>query len=213
MPRRTLVKICGVRTFSDALAAAAAGADAVGVNFVPGSPRCVEPAFARAVRAALPANVQVVAVTADAADLSMCAGLNVVQLHGAEPPAAAVAAAADFVVWKAFCWRGAGTAAEIDAYWAACGDAAPAALLLDTHRAGLRGGTGEAWAWQAAAVCEWPAPLILAGGLNPENVADAIRALRPWMVDVASGVESAPGVKSADRMRAFVAAVRAAHDP
>ncbi len=208
MIRRTLVKICGVRTLADARAAVAAGADALGLNFAPGSPRRVAPEFAREVAAALPREIQLVAVTVDAPDLAPFAACQIQQLHGAETPA--IAAAAWPAAWKAFRWRGAETGAEIDRYFAACGARPPAALLLDTYRADAHGGTGATWDWTAAAARAWPAPLILAGGLHAGNVGAAVAAVRPWMVDVASGVEDAPGVKSAEKMRAFVAAVRAA---
>ncbi|MGL4465141.1 MAG: phosphoribosylanthranilate isomerase [Planctomycetia bacterium] len=211
------VKICGVTRVADALAAADLGVHALGLNFHPGSPRFVTIEQARAITAALPPGVDVVGVFVDASvecirETAAAVGFSTVQLHGSETPETA-RRLAPYRLIRAFRWRDrSATEAEITAFLTDCDrlGAAVGSILLDTHRAGVAGGTGVAWNWTDAAAVDFGRPLLLAGGLKPENAAAAVRALRPAMVDVASGVESAPGVKDHDRMRAFVEAVQSA---
>lgn len=208
------IKICGVTLPDDAARVAAAGADFVGLNFWPGSRRRIDAAraaeVAAAVRGAGPARLVGVFVDAGAAELAAVLAqveLDILQLHGAETPeeAAAVARAAGRPVWKAIA---AGAPADLERL-----DAWPVdAILLDTPTPG-RGGSGVAFDWELARAARLRHParrLVLAGGLHAGNVAAAIAAVRPWAVDVASGVESAPGVKDAGQVAAFVAAARAA---
>jgi phosphoribosylanthranilate isomerase len=221
------VKICGVTNTPDALAAVAAGADAIGLNFYAGSPRHCSPETARQVAAALPSHVCRVGVFVNASPeeiraIARAVPLDAVQLHGDEPPEL-LAAVAPWPVIRAS--RADGDYAAIGAYLDACHRlrAMPRMLLVDAPpKAGSSGqpasgpqygGTGTALDWHALAAARAQlggVPLVLAGGLTPENVAAAIAAVRPWAVDVASGVEDRPGQKSAAKLQAFVAAALAA---
>lgn len=211
------VKICGVRTAAEAEHAAACGADAVGLNFHPPSPRSLRPADARAVLEALPPFVEAVGVfvqrqMADLRDLLHDLGrVRTVQVHGGEPEVAASAWPYRFV--PAFQVRDEADLRRIEAYLGQCREARclPSALLIDGHAPGLHGGTGRTAPWELLATFR-PAgvPIVLAGGLTPENVADAVRAVRPYAVDVASGVEAEPGRKCPEKVRAFVEAARGA---
>jgi phosphoribosylanthranilate isomerase len=208
------VKICGVTLVEDAARVAAAGADFVGLNFWPRSKRRVDveraAALAEAVRGAGPAKIVGVFVDADAAEIAAVAarvGLDVIQLHGAETPedAAAVARASDRPIWKAIA---AGAPADLERLEVWPVDA----LLLDTPTPG-KGGSGQSFDWSLARAARLRHParrLVLAGGLHAGNVAGAIAAVEPWGVDVASGVEAAPGVKDRYRLQAFFEAVGSA---
>jgi phosphoribosylanthranilate isomerase len=211
------IKVCGVTLPDDAAMVAAAGVDFIGLNFWPRSRRHVEveraPMIAAAARAAAPATgVRIVGLFVDAhADEIVAAhaavGLDRVQLHGDESPddCRVIARATGLPVWKAIA-----VASARDL--AALADWPVDAILLDAPTAG-RGGSGTTfdWALAADAVARHPRlAIVLAGGLGPDNVAAAIAQVRPFAVDVASGVERAPGVKDADRVHAFVAAARAA---
>jgi phosphoribosylanthranilate isomerase len=204
----TKIKICGVTRVEDAAAAAAAGADFLGLNFWSRSKRRVTPpqaldlaAAARAVRPVAIAGVFVDLGVDEVVSVAQMAELDVIQLHGDESPAdaAAIARASGLPVWKAI----AATPGIALAAWATD------AILLDTPSP-EKGGTGLTFDWSiAAGVRERHAGrIVLAGGLSPDNVAAAIAAVAPWGVDVASGVESAPGIKDPARIAAFVAAVR-----
>jgi phosphoribosylanthranilate isomerase len=208
----TKIKICGVTLADDAARASAAGADYVGLNFWPKSKRHVELARARmladAVRAAGAARVVGVFVDAKVehiAEVHARVDLDVVQLHGAETAqdCAAITRAVNRPVWKAISVR---QPSDVDglASWPVD------AILLDTPTPG-RGGSGETFDWSIAAAARrrYPArSLVLAGGLTAENVGRAVVEVAPFAVDVASGVESAPGVKDPAKLTAFVAAVR-----
>jgi phosphoribosylanthranilate isomerase len=208
------IKICGVTLVDDAARVAAAGADFIGLNFWPRSKRYVDAArgaeLAAAARAVGPAAIVGVFVDATAEEIAAVharVGLDVIQLHGAEPAevAAAVARAAGRPVWKAIAAGGPGDLGGLDAW--------PVdALLLDAPTP-ERGGSGRSFDWSLAAAARAQNParrIVLAGGLHAGNVAAAIAAVGPWAVDVASGVEAAPGIKDAGKVAAFVAAVRAA---
>ncbi|HET8724144.1 MAG TPA: phosphoribosylanthranilate isomerase [Anaeromyxobacteraceae bacterium] len=197
------VKICGITRLEDALAAARLGADALGFNFWPRSSRFVAPDDARAIVAALPPFVTAVGVFVDQPEEELRAvaartGIQVFQLHGDEPPS--LCARLPLPVVKAIPADRALDRALLSSY-------PVRAFLLDTPSPD-RGGTGRTFDWSLAAGVAEVAPVILAGGLRPENVAEAIRAVRPWAVDVASGVESSPGVKDPGRMSLFLHAVR-----
>ncbi len=207
MPTR--VKICGITRPEDGLAAARAGAHAIGLVFHPASPRCVDVAQAQAIVAALPPLVSVVGLFVDAgreriADVLSRVPLDLVQFHGAEPADECQSYGRRYL--KALHVReGVDLAAQAAAYHDAAG------LLLDAFVPGVPGGSGRAFDW-AAVPAGLPRPLLLAGGLDAGNVAAAIRRVRPWAVDVSSGVESAPGIKDAGRIEAFMQAVRQVDD-
>ena len=206
---RVAIKICGITTADDARLAVAAGADAIGFVFWPKSPRAVTPATARAIAAILPPFVMRVGVFVDAGANEMRriadeVGLDMVQLHGSEPPEAVARAPRRAV--KAV-RVGPGFRPEEALRY----DGTAAALLLDTRVDGeeVPGGTGRRFDWSLVRpVREGTAFLVLAGGLTPENVGEAIATVRPDAVDVSSGVESAPGRKDPAKLRAFVDAVR-----
>ena len=202
------VKICGITNAEDARMAVDAGADAVGFVFWPKSPRSVDTPTARAIAATLPPFVLRVGVFVDATPEEMKrvadeVGLDMVQMHGSEPPE--VVARAPRRAVKAV-RVGPGFQPQDALRY----DGAAAALLLDTRLDGaLPGGTGRTFDWSLVRpVREGTSFLVLAGGLTPENVAEAIATVRPDAVDVSSGVESAPGKKDAAKVRAFVDAVR-----
>jgi phosphoribosylanthranilate isomerase len=216
--QRTRIKFCGITRPEDAAAAAAAGADAIGLVFYPHSDRFVSVARARAILAALPPFVTPVAlfVDASAAEVTDVAGqlrLTTVQLHGDEPPDM-VARLGGLHVVKAIRARPAALVGAI-APWRFV---PIAALLLETAGTQEPGGTGVANDWaglaeaRRAGLLDGLPPLIAAGGLTPETVGGVVRALRPFGVDVSSGIEQARGIKSVERMAALAGAVRAADD-
>jgi phosphoribosylanthranilate isomerase len=203
------VKICGVTRLEDALLAAELGAWAVGLNFWPGTPRRVEADAATEIAAALKRRTEIVGLFVnptldEVAEIADGVGLTMLQLHGEEGPAFCAEAArrTGCRVIKAVRVQ---SAADVRALGAFHTDF----HLLDAHVAGLRGGTGEPFDWALVRAHLGDAPVIVGGGLTPENVAEAIAATSPFAVDVASGVEAEPGIKDAERMRAFVRAVRA----
>lgn len=202
--RRTRVKICGITRIEDALAAAHAGADAIGLVFYSRSPRAVDIDAARAICAALPPFVTTVGLFVDAEPAAIHAilekvPLDTLQFHGAESPEYCDQFGRPFL--KALRMHDSiDIAAERQQYRAA------RALLLDTYRPGVPGGTGEIFDWQRVPG-ELAGHIVLAGGLNPANVGAAIETVRPYAVDVSGGVESAPGIKDAQRIRDFIAAV------
>ena len=200
------VKICGITNPRDAEAAAEAGADAIGLVFAE-SPRRVTVEQARAILAELPPYVTPVALFVDepaevVADTCGQLGIRTVQLHGDEPPDVA-RALGGFCVVKAFRIRTEADLAPLEGYPAA-------AWLLDSKVEGRRGGTGVTFDWTLAARAAKRGRVILAGGLTPDNVAEAVRIAKPYGVDTSSGVESEPGRKDRARLEAFVAAARGA---
>lgn len=205
---RTRVKICGITRPQDAGAAAEAGADAIGLVFYPRSPRYLSAERAVQIRDALPPFVQTVAlfVNPDAAQVSQVLGRvrpSLLQFHGDEAPAFCAQFGMPYV--KACRVRSeAGTGVDLLEYLRAFSGAA--AWLLDSFVEEY-GGVGERFDWSLVPARR-DRPLILSGGLARDNVAEAIRRVRPWGVDVSSGVESAKGIKDAARIAAFIAEVR-----
>jgi phosphoribosylanthranilate isomerase len=206
------IKFCGITRFDDATAAVEAGAWALGVILWPGSPRAGTVDVAAEIVAAYRRRVEVCGVFVDAtldevAAAVDSAGFSMVQLHGSEGPAycSEVARRTGAKVVKAARVRGLEDLQALRPfhtdYW-----------LLDARVEGMVGGTGETWDWSLVADVHAGRPLILSGGLTPENVGAGIAQVQPFAVDVASGVESAPGVKDHDKLRAFADAV-AATDP
>jgi phosphoribosylanthranilate isomerase len=194
-----------VTRLEDAQRAVDLGAAALGFNFYPPSPRYIEPAAARAIVRRLPPLVTAVGVFANETDaghvisLARQAGATTVQLHGPGFPALHELLSA-FTLVVAVPVREGFKPEEL-------GKFKPSAYLLDAFDPDRLGGTGRTFDWNAARQAKQYGPIILAGGLTPENVARAVREVRPFAVDVASGVESAPGIKDPAKLRAFFAAV------
>ncbi|GJM09598.1 MAG: N-(5'-phosphoribosyl)anthranilate isomerase [Lysobacteraceae bacterium] len=198
---RVRVKICGITRPDDALAAAEAGADAIGLVFAQSSPRQISLQQACRIVADLPPLVSTVALFLDPTDQDVENTIrrlrpSYLQFHGAESPD--FCRSFDWPYIKALAMQGQVNFAEKAQGW----DSA-AALLLDGHAAGEQGGQGKCFNWDVIPP-NYRQALILAGGLNPENVSEAVQRTRPWAVDVSSGVESSPGIKSTKKMRAFV---------
>lgn len=207
-PAAPRVKICGLRSLDDALKAVDAGADALGFNFHPGSPRFVELRTAARIIAALPPFVATVAVWVNPGESALREALSAcrwsaLQFSGDEGEEIKGAFPHDLVVR---------TARLKDRRSLKTALALPrcAAVLVDAGVPGTYGGTGKLARWDLAAELAAARTVALAGGLSPENVAEAVRIARPYAVDVASGVESAPGVKDAQKMRDFVRAAKSA---
>ena len=200
----TKIKICGIKNVNDALAAIDAGADLIGFNFYPKSPRYIDVGRCRHIMAVMRkfghityvgvfvnASVEEIRATIETCELSLA------QLHGDET--VETLNALNGKAFKAF----RGIPADMNGF---AREVAPA-FLLDASVKDAYGGTGVTADWNGAAEFAKKYPLLLAGGLTPENVTDAVRQVKPWGVDVASGVESAPGVKDAGKMKAFVRAI------
>jgi phosphoribosylanthranilate isomerase len=212
-PQVPKIKFCGITSLADARRAADAGAWAIGLNLWPHSPRRCELDAAAEIAAALRRRLELVGVFVNATlghvtGTAEQVGLTIVQLHGDEGPAYCAEAArrTGCQVIKAMRVR---SGADIQALAGFHTDF----HLLDSYTKGVPGGTGEVFAWDLARAHRGRTPLILSGGLNPDNVAEAIRIVRPFAVDVASGVEIAPGRKDPDKLEAFAAAVAGARAP
>lgn len=206
-PTRVLVKICGLRRAEDVDAAVAAGADAIGFNFWPGSKRYLSPSLAAPLVLRLPPSVVAVGVfvnpTLEAVKEAMTAsGVTAVQLHGEEPPELLRALRVPTV-------KAIGVATEADLLAVPRYAAAGARLFLLDAKSDAYGGTGSPFDWSLAGAKVLAGHrVVLAGGLNPKNVGFAVRAVRPFAVDTASGVETSPGIKDPEQMIAFVRAAR-----
>jgi phosphoribosylanthranilate isomerase len=203
----TPVKICGIRRVEDALLAAELGAAAVGFVFWPSSPRFLEAEDARPIVAALPPFVTTVGVFVDQDEAHVNAvarllSLDVVQLHGHESPGAYAGGGYRIIKSVAV-----GDGRECLPAVAAV--SARATVLLDAHDPVRRGGTGRTIDWNLAAAAAKIRPVILSGGLNADNIREAVETVRPYAVDVSSGVESSPGVKDAGKLRGLFAALGA----
>ncbi len=198
------IKICGITCIEDALAAVEAGADALGFVFAP-SPRQVTPEAASAIIRELPPFVTTVGLVVDQDPLPLIdqCPVDVVQFHGRES-AAAIAPWGRRAL-KAFRLRSPADLDPIEEF------STVGALLLDAYVPGVAGGTGHRFPWElAVAAHRFRRPIVVAGGLTPENVADCIRQTRPYGVDVSTGVEASPGKKDRARIRAFVQAAKGA---
>ena len=206
-------KICGITNTEDAIVACEAGADAIGLNFYPKSKRFVKVDVARQIADVTAGKVAIfgVFVNASVEDICQCAnnvGLTHIQLHGDESPevVAQIRAQLESVkIVRAIRTRDSdleGTQSEIDRWKAAAVDL----LLLDAAAEGVFGGSGETLDWGRVGTLKFPVPWLLAGGLGPDNVTQAIELARPDGVDVASGVESEPRKKHSDMVREFVSA-------
>ena len=202
------IKICGLTRVEEALAAAEAGADAIGLMFYEPSPRCVDLETAAAIAAALPPFVSRVGVFVDPEEgrvrevLERCR-IDRLQFHGEESPE--FCRQFGLPVIKAVRVRDESALAELAAY-------DREAWLLDSYVKGVPGGTGEVFNWDLAVrAVALGRPVLLAGGLTPDNAAEAVRQVRPYGLDVSSGVEAAPGRKDADKVRAFIRAARGAY--
>lgn len=216
-------KICGIRDLETARWVAATGPSALGLNFFPRSPRVIDPQAAATIGAALGDRLELVGVFVNhpveaITDLVTACRLKTVQFHGDEPPSALAEV-------RRLCphvklirsWTRAARWDRLPGYLQECAElgAVPNAILVDAPAPGVYGGTGVTVDWRTLRTeydRNWP-PLILAGGLTAENVAEAIGLAQPWGVDVASGVESAPGVKDPARVAAFLTALRTQSAP
>ena len=199
------IKICGIILREDALGACEAGADALGFIFWQGSKRYIDPDEAKKIVKALPPFVTTVGVFVDErhdkiSEIIELVGLDVVQLHGTEPPEFCDTIPRPVI--KAFRVTGEEVVSELSRYNVS-------AYLLDTYREGVPGGTGKTFNWDLALEAKKSGkPIILSGGLHPGNVAEAIEKVRPYAVDVASGVEKEPGRKDYRKMEKFVKEAR-----
>jgi phosphoribosylanthranilate isomerase len=212
------IKICGITCVEDARMVAAAGADAIGLNFFPMSPRYVSPERAQSIVDALPSGVLRVGLFVNAPSWEVNVTfdrlrLDLIQLHGDEPP--------EFVPeleGRPFIRAFRFTASDLErvaGYLEACRrlECLPRLCLMDSFKKDQYGGTGQVADWSGLGqypLEDWHPPMVLAGGLTPENVGQAIQAVRPQAVDTASGVESSPGHKDPERVRRFVQAAQAA---
>ena len=200
------VKICGITNAEDALVAVEAGADALGFVFFQGSPRYISPDIAAAIIRRLPPFVQTVGlyVNEELVTVNTTAdrcGLDLIQLHGDEYPD--YCAAVNRRVIKAFRVKGPSSLDGMANY-------PVAASLLDAWSPAAYGGTGATFNWEIAADAAFSHCIILAGGLTPDNIAEAVATVKPYAVDVSSGVESAPGKKDAELVRSFIRNAHAA---
>jgi phosphoribosylanthranilate isomerase len=190
-----MIKICGITNRDDAMAAVEAGASAIGFNFYRNSPRYISPTGAAMIAAKIPSSVLKVGVFVDeptetVAKVALDAGLDVAQLHG-------LSEARGMRIWRALP-ANAPIPEELPA--------GTEAILIDTPSADLRGGTGQTWDWKRVKGHPWK--LIIAGGLDASNVAQAIQEAQPWGVDACSRLEKSPGVKDQEKMRNFIKAAR-----
>ncbi|MCE7951730.1 MAG: phosphoribosylanthranilate isomerase [Xanthomonadales bacterium PRO7] len=203
---RTRIKFCGITRAEDALAAVALGVDAIGLVLTRKSPRSIAPLQAREIRRTLPPFVTTVALLMDdepgfIADAIATVQPDLLQFHGRETQDECLRFEMPYL--KAIAMNGDNAPAQMHEHTAAVG------FVFDAHAPGGQGGSGRVFDWSRIPR-DLMRPLILAGGLNLANVAEAIATVAPYAMDVSSGIEAAPGIKDAARMRAFVDAVRAA---
>ena len=203
------VKICGITNWKDAKCSIDAGADMLGFNFYRNSPRYITPAKARRIVRRLPKHVSAVGVFVNELEEKMFAiarsvGLDRLQLHGEETPAAVSRVGRSLPVIKAVRATNSFRPSQLAKFKHA------SAILLDGFDRHLRGGTGKTFDWRVARRARRYARIFLAGGLTPDNIGEAIRAVQPYAVDVCSGVEAKPGRKDPLRIRALVSAIETA---
>lgn len=199
-----LVKVCGVTSVADALMVVEAGVNLLGLNFVPSSPRFIRVSVAQAIVDAVGTRVEVVGVVANRSaaelnELRQVIGLHAWQLHGDEPPE--VFAALSSVDYKAVRVAQASDVVLARTY-------PGPRILVDAKVPGVLGGSGHTFDWRLVQALAQERQLLLAGGITPDNVALAVESVRPWAIDTASGVESAPGQKDGQKVRALVARTR-----
>lgn len=202
------IKICGITNWKDAKRAVEEGADLLGFNFYPPSPRFIEPAQARRIARRLPKRISTVGVFVNQREdvmleIARIVALDYLQLHGDESPDVVARMGRSVSVIKAFQVRRPFRTARLNRFSAN-------AFLLDGFSPVRRGGTGNTFEWSVARQAKQYGRIFLAGGLRPENVAAAIEFVRPYAVDVCSGVEAQPGLKDPARIRALIRAVRTA---
>jgi phosphoribosylanthranilate isomerase len=200
------IKICGITNLEDALASADAGADALGFNFYKKSPRCIEPEKAAEIIAQLPPFVMPVGIFVNEREdkireIQQLTCLQALQFHGDESPEFCQRFGARVI--KAFQVKNKESLKNMAHYHVG-------AFLLDSYRDGIRGGTGVTFDWHLAVVAKTFGKVILAGGLTPENVAEAVKLVQPYGVDVAGGVEKEKGIKDHIKIRKFITEVRRA---
>ncbi len=200
------IKICGITNLEDALASADAGADALGFNFYKKSPRCIEPEKAAEIIAQLPPFVMPVGVFVNEREdkireIQQLTCLQALQFHGDESPEFCQRFGARVI--KAFQVKDKESLKNMAHYHVG-------AFLLDSYRDGVRGGTGVTFDWHLAVVAKTFGKVILAGGLTPENVAEAVKLVQPYGVDVAGGVEKEKGIKDHTKIKKFITEVRRA---
>lgn len=210
MAFRTRIKVCGITNHEDARAAAAAGADAIGFIFVEQSPRLVQPDRVRAITEELPPFIERVGVFRDEEidvirEIIHYCHLTLVQLHGSESPE--YCSKIPRPVIKTFSVRPESDSEELVPYAQVA-----SGFLLDTYHRHMAGGTGRTFDWKIVEKLRPPGPVILAGGLNPDNVGEAISQVKPFAVDVNSGVEYQPGRKDLDKLKNFVLEVQKADE-
>jgi len=204
---RTRTKICGITRLSDALAAASAGTDAIGFVFYKKSPRYIAPEAARAIIEALPVFVTTVGLFVDEStsyvqSVLAEAPVDVLQFHGKEPEAACIKYNKPYM-------KAIPMAPDIDLVGAISQYPKSAAILLDTYDVTLPGGTGRVFNWSDVPQ-DCQKPIVLAGGLNPGNIKEAIQLTSPWAVDVSGGVEADKGIKNPELIEAFIKGVNCA---
>ncbi|MFC1523150.1 phosphoribosylanthranilate isomerase [Thermodesulfobacteriota bacterium] len=202
MKARTRIKVCGMTDLSEARGAVDAGVDALGFIFAKESPRLIDPERAQEIIKALPPFVHTVGVFVNEEpdvvnEIVQYCGLTMVQLHGRETPEYCELITAHVV--KSISMKPGTERMDFSSYAGVV-----SGFLLDTYQEGSYGGTGKTFNWKILQNLELPGPVILAGGLNPENVGEAIRQTEPFAVDVNSGVELEPGRKLVERIRLFV---------
>jgi phosphoribosylanthranilate isomerase len=200
------IKICGITNLEDALASADAGADALGFNFYKKSPRCIEPEKAAEIIAQLPPFVMPVGIFVNEREdkireIQQLTCLQALQFHGDESPEFCQRFGARVI--KAFQVKNKESLKNMAHYHVG-------AFLLDSYRDGIRGGTGVTFDWHLAVVAKTFGKVILAGGLTPENVAEAVKLVQPYGVDVAGGVEKEKGIKDHIKIKKFITEVRRA---
>jgi phosphoribosylanthranilate isomerase len=210
--RKVKVKICGITNWTDARRACEAGADFLGFNFYPRSPRYIAPGKARGIVRRLPERVAAVGVFVNENEASVLqtareVGLGYIQLHGDESPAAVSRLGRSLPVFKAMRVGKSFHAAQLRRFKNA------SAILLDGFDDKLRGGTGKTFDWSRVRGTRNRPRIFLAGGITPENVRDAISNVRPYAIDVCSGTERSPGKKDAAKIKALMRAVNGSHRP
>jgi phosphoribosylanthranilate isomerase len=209
---KALLKICGITNWADAKLAVDAGADMLGFNFYPPSPRYIAPGVAKRIVARMPKHVQAVGVfvnetAAGVEELARSVDLHAVQLHGEEPPEQVAELARQWRVIQAFRVRPGFRVTALRPF------ARAHAFLLDGYSRTARGGTGKTFDWKLARRAARYGRIFLAGGLRAENIAAALAAAKPYAVDVCSGVEAMPGKKDAARLLQFALMFHAANNP